>query len=222
MNVAIGDVFRFALHQRLFLQEVINTFAARVVAVPANTTIEAWVDNWFNDATGYFNQPNKLRDRFRATQSIAVTYEKWSVQKVTLPVAGVIDVPITTNTAGGNLDTAETANTAACISRRGELAGRRQKGRIAVAGIGDVGMVAGKWDANTMGDLNLLGAELRGFHTRAAGDDIEMGYWSPEHQGTVGNPPILQVYPALFVKVVSTTARDTVRVQRSRTVGVGS
>jgi len=61
---------------------------------------------------------------------------------------------------------------------------------------------------------------LRGNAIPGTGINVTMGYWSPAHSGIVNGNVVN--YTALFVPCVATTARPTVRVQRSRTIGVGS
>lgn len=220
MAAAVGDVFRFALVQELFSQQVINTFAAQILVVPAGTTEAAWVATWFADATGYFNAAGGIRDFLRDIQTADVLHLKWQVQRVTPNPTQVFDVPIITSAAGAMAGNCETANVGVCVTRRGSQAGRRQKGRIAFAGGAQASQANGRWAAGYLTNVDAVGSSAIGVQTVAGGlNSVQMGYWVPAHTSIVNGVPVS--YAALFVGCVSRTSRDTIRVQRSRTVGVG-
>lgn len=220
MAVTVGDVFAFALEQTLFGQQVINTFAIKVTAVPGATAEETWVDNWFLDATGYMNLAAGLRDKIVDAQASQVAHKQWLIRRVTPNPTQVFIRPIATNAVGGDAGDAETANIAGSITRKGLAAGRRQKGRVAIAGLPTTAYAAGKLNAPAISLNNSIGAAMRGLQTRAAGDAGVMGFWNPGGTRLVNGLPV--IYLPQFTEVVTTTAQETVRVQRSRTVGVGS
>lgn len=218
--IILNDVFAFALHQRLFGQEVINTFALKVTQVVGDYTETEFIDLCFANATGKFNAAGQLRQLMLPLQADALTHEKWTAQRVQGVLSGVFERALSSNVTGTDLADCDTANVAGCISRRGAAPGRRNKGRIAIAGITVNAAAEGLLSAGWQSDAALLAVKLRGELEIEPGLTVTMGFWSPTHTGMVGGLPV--VYPAQFVAVVDTTVRNTVRVQRSRTIGVGS
>ena len=153
-------------------------------------------------------------------QTQAVTHTIWTAQRVTAPLTNVYTRAVLTNTTGHDLGDCDTANVAVSITRYGSAPGRRNRGRIALAGIpvGDISL--GKILPASQASYNNIGAAMTGIKTLVAGHAVEMGFWSPAHIGMVNGQPVN--YPAQFVGTPSYVVRDTIRVQRSRTVGVGS
>lgn len=220
MAVAVGDVFKFALEQRLFGQQIINTFALKVLAVPADTTELVFMNTlWLND-DGYFNSAGQLRKTILSIQSPFVSHLQWIVSRVTPNPTLATTYPLVDDVLGTLGDSVNTANTAMAIIRKGLNAGRRNRGRIAIAGIDDEYSVDGKWSNLRVADGNTIGAKMVGTFTPVAGYSFTMGFWSPLHTGKVQNVNVN--YPAQYVACVSAQAKATVRVQRSRTVGVGA
>jgi len=219
MAVEVSDVFYFALESELFGQQVFNTFACRVATVPPATSEEDWVNNWFNWTTGWFSGAGSIVGELRSLMSGDVTLKRWHVRRVTpnpnQPV--VLDAPA--GLTGDNAGSCETSNTALSITRKGVLAGRRYKGRIAVAGLPQEVMINGFWDAPTITAAGLAGVSLTGLKTRVAGDAVRMGFWSPQHISKRKSGNVLLT--PLFVETNTYTVQRTIRVQRSRTVGVG-
>lgn len=220
MAVAVGDVWTFALEQRLFGQQVINTFAAIITETPGGVSEATWVNNWFADVTGWFNLSGSLRQLILISQTNQVTHVRWIVQRVTPNPTQVFLMPIATDNVGTVAGDCETGNIALSITRKGLTAGRRSKGRVAIAGIATTGMGSGLFGAGTIAAGDVIGATMKGLTTRVAGDQVGMGFWSPAHDAIVKG--VSKHYPALFTGVVTTNTQATVRVQRSRTIGVGS
>lgn len=218
--VNVGDVFQFALEQRLFQQQVINTYALRVVSVPAGTTEAAYMAALFNDTTGYMNRVDGLRDETAQQQGSQLTHLQWLVHRVTPAPTNVMVWPITTNNTGHIAVTIETPNIAMSITRKGLLAGRRNKGRIAVAGIPQSAIMNGEFGVDAMAEAAGLAHQVQGVRTTALVGSFEMGWWNPGGTRIVGNVQV--IYPPLFVAAVDAYAQKTCRVQRSRTIGVGS
>lgn len=219
MPVTSSQVFAFALHQRIFQQEVINTFAFRVL-VPGTTTDEpAYLAGIFANGTGILNGVIGPRSLLTFTQTGEVAHEKWRVNRVYPDLSQPYDFPLTTNAAGVLAGTCETANLAFCVARRGAGGGRSQVGRVAFAGQPSSARSEGKWNAVAIAAGQVAGEAIVG--TRdwgAALGTVELGYWVGPKKATDTNPAV----PGHFVACVTATARDTVRVQRSRTVGRGS
>lgn len=220
MAVSVGDVFAFALEQQLFGQQVINTFACKVTQTPGGVAESTWVDNWFADATGYFNTPVTIRPEILDMQTAEVTHVQWMVHRVQPNPTQVFLRALTTDVNGTMPGSCETGNISMSITRKGLAAGRRSKGRIAIAGIPISEYAGGVFGAGILSEGNDVGVLMCGLHTRVAGDQVEMGFWSPAHSAVVGGVTVN--YPAQFVPCVTSQAQATVRVQRSRTIGVGS
>lgn len=215
---AAGDVFAFALRARMYQQTIINTFAFRVDSMSAPLTDAALIEAFFNGETTVMT--TRIQAPLRACQSEDMLHQQWEVRKV-LPVETLPTVvPITWAEQGILADAAETANVAASITRYGDLAGRRNKGRIAIAGIVQAQYEQGLIGATLGVTLDVVGQGITGTYNSAAlGVTISFGFFSPLHTGTVGGLPV--TYPAQFVACPRYRVQPTVRVQRSRTVGVG-
>jgi len=218
--IAVGDVWRFALIQKLFGQDVVNTFAMQVDFAPVAMTENDFVNAFFADATGRFNAAGGMRQKIRDAQSNEVTHVRWEAFRVTVPTTQMFVREIVTDPAGAYANTCETANLSASITRRGELGGKRQRGRIAVAGIPTVHIAAGAFVDAGIANLTAVADAIRGSHVLANGVSAILGYWSPQHTAIIRG--VVRDYPPLFVRAASSKFQREVRVQRSRTLGVGS
>src|SRR6266568_544525 len=217
--IAAGDVWTFNLEQRLYGQQIYNTFALQLTAVPAATSEASFVDALFL-AGNPFNDPTaNLLNKHRACCSIDVNYIGWHVTRVTPNPTQPFFRACAGATYGSQPGTAQTANVSGCISRVGSTAGRRYRGRIAVAGGDSVHRASGVWDGAQVNFLQTLGNSAVGNGSVVGGYSYTLGYWSPSHQ-SISHGQVITL-PALYVNAVTATARTTVRVQRSRTIGVG-
>lgn len=219
MPIASGDVWAFALEQKLFGQQIINTFAMKLGAVPVNDSIEAFLNSIFGNNDDSLNAEGDLRDTIRALQSDQVTHVGWLVKRL-LPVeTATFVIGLTERLTGAIASDCETANVAMAIGRKGELPGRRHRGRIAIAGIPTTSYAAGVFNAAAVAAGNLVGAQMSGFRNRAGQAQYNHGFVVPSRKNP--NPALPRSTPR-FEEVVAFKAQSTVRVQRSRTVGVGS
>jgi hypothetical protein len=219
--ITTNDTWVFALHQRLFGQEVINTFALDISAVPAAEISEVqFVSNLFDPVNGYFNLGGNLRLNIASIQSPQVTHEKWTTKRVRGVLTTTFEVPLEQGSVGSRAGDAETANLAMSISRKAVYVGRRWRGRIAVAGVPTTDYAAGKFSAVIVDLASFIVPEMVGSHSSQAGLTFDLGFYTPNHNGFNNLIPFF--YPALWVPCVTGAPRETVRVQRSRTVGVGS
>lgn len=215
-----GDIWAFALEQRLFGQQIFNTFALRVVSVGVDVTEEAFMTAWWGTPGEAFNADERLLFNFQEIQSNEVSYVAWHVHRVEPNPTNTFVIPIAGGLTGSLAFTAETANLALSISRKGLAAGRRNRGRIAVAGVPADNMASGKFTAGILAEAAALAAQIRGTQIDVVGGTIHMGWYVPEVERVVNNVNIIQ--PAKYTDAVVATVKDTIRVQRSRTLGVGS
>lgn len=220
MAVAVGDIWTFALEMKLYQQQVYNTFAMQVTAVPGGTTEATFVDTWFSSGSYFNSTVANFLLAHKTCCSTDLAYVQWHVTRVNPNPTQPFIRTVTAGTTGSQLSPAGNANSAASISRVGSSAGRRYRGRIAVPGIPQLEQQSGKWASTTMTRLTVLGALIIGSATGATGFTSTLGYYSPAHTEIKNGQPVN--LPALYVNAVNAVARDTVRVQRSRTVGVGS
>jgi hypothetical protein len=217
--IAVGDVWTFDLEMKLYSQQVYNTFALQLNAVPAATSEAQFVDAFFA-AGAPFNDPTaNLLNKHRACCSIDLNYVGWHVARVSPNPTQPFFRATASATYGVQAGTAGTSNLSACISRVGASAGRRQRGRIAVPGCPESAYASGVWTNAQMTLLQTLGNSMVGSGSVVGGYTYTLGYWSPQHTEIIHNVPV--VLPPLYVNAVTSTARNTVRVQRSRTIGVG-
>ena len=143
----------------------------------------------------------------------------WHGQRVTPNPSQFYARTIVTDTDGAKPATCETANLAMSVYRQGDQAGRRFRGRVAIAGIPTTDFAEGRFVQPTVDAGQLVGNQLIGVITLGPNLTARLGFWSPTHTGLVnGN---LVVYPAQFVPCFSSGAKETVRTQRSRTINVG-
>jgi len=219
--ITSNDTWIFALHQRLFGQEVVNTFALDVdEGAAANVTEQQFLDDCFAPVTGYFNQAGNLRLNIASIQSPQVAHTKWSAKRIRGVITTTFEYAIDNATAGTRPGDCETANIAMSISRKGQPPGRRFRGRIAVAGVPTADYAAGVFGASVLDLASFIVPEMVGTHTPSPGINVALGFYTGPHFGFVNLIPTN--YIGLWVPCVTGAARNTVRVQRSRTVGVGS
>jgi hypothetical protein len=218
--IAVGDVWTFALEQSLFGQQVINTFALRVTTVPANTTESAFITEMWETANAGFNGLNDIGNDIRQMQSTAVQHRNWHVKRVTNSPTNTFVVPVPGLPTGFLAGDCETGNVAMSVTRKGLSAGRRSRGRVAIAGIPTVDYSQGKFGADVLLNAVALSGDIAGIKQSTSGIVFEMGYWSPGKTEEVNG--VTEITLPLFTYCVSAGPRDTVRVQRSRTVGVGT
>jgi hypothetical protein len=219
--ITSDDTWTFALHQRLFGQTVINTFAMDVNA-PAqqNVSEQTFINDCFAPVTGYFNQAGNLRLNIASIQSPQMEHVKWTAKRVRGVLTTTFEIGIDNAAAGTRAGDAETANLAMSIARKGTSPERRDRGRIAVAGVPTADYAAGVFGAVILGLAETIVDEMIGMHTPSPGINVQLGFWSGAHVGLVNGA--VTVYEDLWVPCFSGAVRSTVRVQRSRTVGVGS
>ncbi len=221
MAIAIGDVWAFALEQRLFGQQIFNTFALKVTGTSGTVTETNFMDNAWKNVDAFFNQDFGLRKRILALQSPQVTHVAWHVKRVQGLATNTFVFPIAHVPDSSLPGDAETANIAMSIDRKGLEAGKRSRGRIAVAGIPTGSMDQGKFLPGAIVVGNNVGLEMVGEGSTSDLTTFVMGFWSPEKQ-YVNKAGIPVTLLATFIETVTSAAKATVRVQRSRTVGVGT
>jgi len=217
MEVAAGDVYRFSLVQKAFDNEIVNTFATRIETLTLPTEEDVFLASQWNATDGRYTV--NLSQTLAEMQHTSVTHVRWDVQRVYPTVGALYAIPLTQD---GQLEgDLPTLNVALCISRHGAGGGRRQRGRIAIGGLPDAAynnvMITSTF--NTFAAA--FKAHLYETFTAALGAySISTGFWSPEKTVLVDGEPV--VLDAQYVKCVSAINRATARVQRSRTIDVGS
>lgn len=212
-NVAQGDVYKFTLHQKLFEQQVVNTFAFRISALAQPIDEVNFLNGLFNGPTALMN--SRIKENMRTVQSNALTYHGWSAQKAAPVQGGVFYFGNTGNSEGLLESEVSAANTAASVRRYGSGAGRNQRGRIAVAGLPDSLIANGRVGVIGQTGLALVGQGITGGYDAPLGAyTLQFGFWK-----ALGIQP-LPPAPAIgaFVHCVGYQVMLTSRVQRSRTV----
>lgn len=212
-NIAQGDVYKVALHQKLFEQQVINTFAFRIGELLAPIDEVNFLQGLFGGPTSLFNA--RIKDNMSLVQANSLSYMGWTVQKAA-PVAGGAFYFANTGAATGVLESEVSAsNTSASVRRYGSGAGRNQRGRIAVAGVPDALIANGRLGVIAANALALVGQGITGSYDAPLNAyTIQFGFWK-----SIGVQP-LPPAPAVgaFVHTVGYQVMLTSRVQRSRTV----
>jgi len=211
------DVYRFALVQKLFDQQIVNTFAFKVESTTEPRDEQTFLSSLFNSTDGTYT--TEISSPLAALQMPAMEHVRWEVQKVSPVLGAAYQFPL--GTAGSLGENSMLTNVACCITRFGGEGGRRQRGRIAVAGAPEGSYFNGFVTTIYQGLLDVWAPALHLNYAAPLGIfTLSTGFWSPEHEGMVGNVPV--TYEAQYVKCIGHVVRSTARVQRSRTVGVGS
>lgn len=210
--INVGDIWNFALNQSLFGQQVINTFALKVTAIGQVVQEEAWLQLLFNHVNGLFNQADNLRDEIAQQQTAEVTHVSWLAKRVNANPTGTFVMGLAPDTTGKLAGTAETSNVSMSIQRKGLGPGRANRGRIQIAGIPTANYAAGIFTPNTV-------AEAQGVWPRMIGSRVDVTFGEFD----LGWSHLIKLTGVwIHTKAVTGKAMSTVRVQRSRTVGVGS
>jgi hypothetical protein len=221
MAVVAEDVWAFALEGSLFGQQIVNTFALRIVSAPAGTTETAFMDQQFATADLNFNDANDIVNDIRQLQTGQVQLRNWHVKRVEGELSNTFVIPVPGQPAGLGAGDCETGNLALSVERKGLAAGRRSRGRIAVAGLPTTAMAEGRWGAATITSGQALLGDMIGVKQNSQGVIFEMGFFSPAHE-VRRKDGTLVLYPRQFTACHAGSVKGTVRVQRSRTVGVGT
>lgn len=211
------DIYTFNLVGKNSRNEIqVNTFAFRVAAVTTPADEDSYLESLFNWTDGAFR--TRIALPFAEVMSEQVVFTHWDVQKVK-PVemqprryAGQLP--------GQNETTISTFNTAVSVTRYGDEGGRRNRGRIAMGGICDEHYDQGLIGPASLVLFRLASSGIVGEYVATAGlFTLQLGFYVPAHSAIVGGVPT--TYPAKFTHCTRTIVREQVRVQRSRTIGVG-
>jgi hypothetical protein len=218
--IAVGDVWNFALEQTLFGQVVINTFALKVTSTSGTVSETNFMANAWRNFDAFFTGTTSLSAKIRALQTNQVVHRAWHVQRVAGILSASFVHPFEADTTGEGQGDAETANVALSIERKGLAAGRRSRGRIAIAGSPTTEMAQGRFSSPHLITANDVAAKMIGTGATSDLTQFQLGFWSPLHTVTQGT--VTTTYAAQFTHCIVATPKSTVRVQRSRTVDVGS
>ena len=207
--VADNDLFKIIIVQRLYSQRVLNVLWYRVAdaggAPPDRWAAQVALANQINVLGGIVPLMQELQTSDVTIQRAMV----WSYRTRTdrQPFSDV-----TFGVTGNLLDPAGDANTALSIEKRALVPipahPRYGIGRFQLAGIPTTKYTAGLFDALYLVDAQALADELTESIVAA---------------GVTFNPVLVNTDGAAFVlsDIFGAVAKDTVRVMRRRTVGVG-
>lgn len=202
--VTAGDVIQVNLNGTLDGQKILNTFfygASVVSGIPSTHTFAAAVNSTLGAAGALFS-------KFLQCCPAAYTLVSVDIQDVA-PVRYVKDT-FTNGTGGTSTLDASTANLAATITRRGDLAKRTNIGSLHIPYPNlDPGVSGGFVSAAMTSNLNALAAQMVLNFVLAGG------------VGTI--VPVLWKRPLAtsVVNITQAIPRETLRTMRRRTVGVG-
>jgi len=211
------DVYQFALVARNTRAELsVNTFAFRVASVDNPDDEDTILSSLFNSADGTFT--TKIANRFAVVMSDRLTFLHWDVQKVMPTVQQPRRYTLDIN--GGNDTECSTFNTSVSVTRYGDEGGRRNRGRIAMMGISDEHYDTGVLGPVSKALFEVATQDIVGTYSAPLGIFVlQLGFFVPAHTGIVNGQPVN--YARKFTWARRRIVRDTIRVQRSRTVGVG-
>lgn len=207
--VADGDLFKVTIVQRLYGQRLLNILWYRVSdaggAPPDRWQAQIALANQINVAGGIIPAMQDVQTQDLNIRSVIVNSYRDPLERK--PYSEVI-----VNLDGNVLFPAGDANTAASIEKRANVPvaahPRYGIGRMQVGGVPSNAYTAGVFGAAYLGDLQTLGDELTENVTALA---------------VTFEPVLVNTDGANFVvsPIFGAVARDTVRVMRRRTVGVG-
>lgn len=192
--------FRMGYASQIYL----NTFVYNLTNAGSLTSVSVACDT----LKAKLDEPNALYDRWKACLPNNVTIDEVRVQciyptRVAAAIYPTIDV-------GTFIDSADTGNQAATITRKGELANRKNIGSLhMVAPSGTGSILGGTIQAAYRSALDLLAAEIKTAYSEAVFSSV----WTPVLYSRTS--------PSLLTPIVDTAVQDTARVMRRRTLRVG-
>jgi len=206
-NVAVDDLFYVTFKGRLFSQRIINTFYYSVFQI-APVDVTRW--SAYSKLRDALSGAGGVKEKFLAC--CGPQYELEAMRLQVLRPERYAYREFAEGAVGTHAGQADTANLAASIERRCELAQRHGVGRLQIAGTPTGQENAGTWAPAYMTILNTLATEM----TQDVLSPDLIG-WHPSlayNDGLV--PPTWTSSP-----VIGAEAKNTIRVMRRRTVGVG-
>lgn len=187
-----------------FNQVILNTFVYNLTVPGTVGTVDIACDT----LKAKLDEPNALFERWQNALPPNVTIDEVRVQCIWPQRVAAISYPFVGT--GAFIDEADTANQAAVITRRGELANRRNVGSLHMLAPSGVGSIqSGVIQAAYRSALDSLATQVKTQYTEVV-------------FGTTWTPVLFsKSQPSLLTPIVSTTVQNSARVMRRRTVGLG-
>lgn len=206
-TLAVNDLIFVTYKMRLWGQRIMNTFYYSVSAVGAVPG-----DRWtaYASLRTQMQLPAGLEVDLRACMTADVSLETLRLQFISPQRMAFREFVVGNN--GTHPGVSGTPNVAASIERRTELASRHGVGRIQIAGMPDNAYSTGFLTVPYIAVLDTLATEIPRDITDAAGNTYRpvLAYHDP-----------LSAPPWVASPVIGCETKNTVRVMRRRTVGLG-
>jgi len=204
--MAVGDAYRLSVEAVLAGQQIVNVLYYQVTADPTlSASAQALINQFAGQVFPVWKAATHDQYRFNL-------YRCTRVQPAG-PATVIQDFPLNTfgdRPAAG--DIALPPNVSASATKRTNLSGRWARGRIQFAGALATDVTLGEWENAYLTLLDNLTDALQAALSNGVEEWIPIIY-SQQKNGV----PLVTKTPITLI-----TAQPTVRVQRSRTVGVGS
>jgi len=204
--MAVGDAYRLSIEALLAGQQIVNVLHYQVTADPTlSASAQALINQFAGQVFPAFAAATHDEYKF-------VLYRCTRIQPAG-PATVIQDfAPGTfgTRSAAGNI--ALPPNVSASCVKRTNLAGRWARGRIQIAGALATDVTLGEWENAYLALLDTLTDALETALSNGVEEWVPIIY-SQQKAGV----PVITKTPVTLI-----TAQPQVRVQRSRTVGVGS
>lgn len=201
--MAVNDVYRLALVGSLFNQQIVNVLHYQLTADPTlSFSAQSLVNMWTAAIT----------PTWRATVVDSYIFDHVACTKLHPVGPATIIAPFAGGTIGLRALPPLPCNVAASITKRTALIGRRHRGRMALAGLANADNVVGLLSPTAFGLIQTLANALENPLAGPDGDARPV-VWTRHVDVLPANSatPITDMEP-----------QTTVRVQRSRTVGLGA
>jgi len=214
--VTTADVFRVTLVQRLYGQRLLNTLYYKVTEV-AVVPPDKWdvMTTLASEMTAAGNMVDVMADmQTDDLEHIAVRVNRVAIPGSATDPYAQVDIAVPGDLAGA----AGTANVAMSFEKRSTFeTGKPAQGigRLQLAGLPQTTYVGGIFDAPTLTLALNLAAEMLEVYT-VAGCDLTPHNFGWDYTPPSEIPTGFHVHPLFGVN-----AKDTVRIMRRRTVGVG-
>lgn len=212
VNVAANQIIEVTFKGKCLEQEVMNKFHLKIADVPAGQTT---FDEFVASLDALLATVPELYSSYRL--AMPVNWEATdNVYQIIHPTRYVAQKVDKTGVVGGNTFTTLTANVAVCLTKRGDLAGRKFISTTHLLGTTVDGFIEdGRLTPFAATALGLISTKMKGFVTVGVDLGDVNAFWGIYHKdgGTDEEK---------WTNITSVLTQQSVRVMRRRTLGIGS
>lgn len=207
MAIGVGDIIEVTYQSTLFLQKVMTVLHYRVAATPTQ-------QDPIQSQNDFLQRIKSGGARDKVSPYVACISNQLNVDTITaqyIAPTRIVRSSLVQNVTGSLAGSPNTANVAATLEKTTQKAGRKFRGSIHLPGIRSQDYASGLIQAAELTLLTALGVSLQLSIDEAAGTGLWFPViWHRTKPVTTSSDDVLTIVP-----------KDTVRVMRRRTVGVG-